>query len=472
MGKYKNKMCYPRLNKSGEIISYRFMYSGKDPNTNQHKLYTKTWKVPKGLSVKAIEKERKEFEIEFIKESEKKSNGIFVSETNLTFNEFADDWLERIRLKEDAYGSYSSAKNHLRILKEWFGNYLLKNISPILVQRFYDYICSRTYEKTCVTVKQSIKELIVSDKTKCYKIAGSCGINRLTLRIATKVGSKISMETAKAICSYFKVPMDKYFSITTEKVKYSCATNRGIKTTLVMILNSARKNMLIEHNFATNEYTNGISGTVRKKEIYNEEEAREFVRLCLQEKDLRKKSIFALYIFLGLRNGEVCGLEWKDIDLENGILNIQRNTLYFKEFGVVTKEPKTKNSKRSLAMPLQLTEILKEYKLWWEEQKIMHGDLWYNADRLFLQDSGECLHPCTPSTWLKNFELRNGLKHISPHKLRHTSITMQLLAGIPIKAVSERAGHADEHITLGIYTHFLKEEDRKAANVFDRFLSV
>lgn len=67
MGKYKNKMCYPRLNKSGEIISYRFMCSGKDPNTNQHKLYTKTWKVPKGLSVKEIEKERKEFEIEFIK---------------------------------------------------------------------------------------------------------------------------------------------------------------------------------------------------------------------------------------------------------------------------------------------------------------------------------------------------------------------------------------------------------------------
>ena len=65
-----------------------------------------------------------------------------------------------------------------------------------------------------------------------------------------------------------------------------------------MILNSARKNMLIEHNFATNEYTNGISGTVKKKEIYNEEEAREFVRLCLQEKDLRKKiHICVVYLF-------------------------------------------------------------------------------------------------------------------------------------------------------------------------------
>ena len=56
MSKYKNKMCYPRLNKKGEIISYRFYFSGKDPMTGKHKNYTKTWKVPKGLTQKEIER--------------------------------------------------------------------------------------------------------------------------------------------------------------------------------------------------------------------------------------------------------------------------------------------------------------------------------------------------------------------------------------------------------------------------------
>ena len=64
--------------------------------------------------------------------------------------------------------------------------------------------------------------------------------------------------------------------------------------------------------------------------------------------------------FLGLRNAEVCGLEWKDIDLENNLLSINRNSLYFKEFGVITKEPKTHNSKRTLTIPQSLVNILNE----------------------------------------------------------------------------------------------------------------
>ena len=165
-------------------------------------------------------------------------------------------------------------------------------------------------------------------------------------------------------------------------------------------------------------------------------------------------------------------MEWKDIDFENNLLKIQRNSLYFREFGVVTKVPKTQNSKRTVTMPYQLTEVLRDYRIWWNEQKIMHGDLWENADRLFLQDNGEPLHPCTPRLWLEKFERINGLNHVTPHALRHTSITLQILAGVPIKAVSQRAGHADEHITLSIYTHFLKEEDKRAADTFDSFMRV
>lgn len=472
MSKLKNKMCYPRFNKSGEIISYRFHYSGKDPLTGKHKQYTKTWKVPHGLSQKEIELERKKFELEFIKECEKKSEGIFIEERNVLFGEFADEWLEEIRLKEDAFSNYTSAKNHLTVIKDWFGNTLLKKISPFMIQKFYNYLCERTYRKSCAYVKKSLKEIVKQSQIPQYKVAEECGINRLTLRLASQVGNQVSIETARTVCSYFHVPLDKYFSIQEKDVKYSIATNRGIRTTLVMILNSAKKRMLIEHNYATKEYTNPLLGTTKEKTIYNEEQAKEFLRLVMQERDIRKKTIFTLYLLLGLRNAEVCGLEWKDIDFENNLLKIQRNSLYFREFGVVTKVPKTQNSKRTVTMPYQLTEVLRDYRIWWNEQKIMHGDLWENADRLFLQDNGEPLHPCTPRLWLEKFERINGLNHVTPHALRHTSITLQILAGVPIKAVSQRAGHADEHITLSIYTHFLKEEDKRAADTFDSFMRV
>ena len=347
MSKLKNKNCYARTNKKGELISYRFFYSGKETFTGKPKQYTKTWKIPKNLSSKEIELERKKVELFFIKECEEKSNGVFIQDNNILFNVFADQWLEEIKLRENSYGSYVSAKNHLRILKEYFGNFLLKNISPVLIQNFYNYLCTRTYTKETIIVKNSFKELIDKTGLKHWQLAESLGINRLTLRMVSSIGQKVSISTARTICGYFKVPLDKYFSIQTKQVKYSYATNQGIRTALVMILNSAKKRMLIEHNYATKEYTNPITGSKKEKNIYNEEESKEFIKYALKETDNRKKVVFSLYLFLGLRNAEICGLEWKDIDLTKGYLRIERNSLYFRGFGVITKEPKTKKFKEN-----------------------------------------------------------------------------------------------------------------------------
>jgi integrase len=71
---------------------------------------------------------------------------------------------------------------------------------------------------------------------------------------------------------------------------------------------------------------------------------------------------------------------------------------------------------------------------------------------------------------LFKFQFENGLAHIPPHSLRHTNITLQLLAGVPIKAVSQRVGHASENITLNIYTHLSKDDDKKAADKFNDFM--
>ena len=117
-------------------------------------------------------------------------------------------------------------------------------------------------------------------------------------------------------------------------------------------------------------------------------------------------------------------------------------------------------------------EILKEYKEWWDEQKVLHGDLWENADRLFLQECGKPINPCTPRNWLARFQLENGLFHASPHSFRNTSATLQLLAGGGIKSVSERLGHADEHITLRLYNQISKDEDRQTAQKFNDFLAI
>ena len=187
--------------------------------------------------------------------------------------------------------------------------------------------------------------------------------------------------------------------------------------------------------------------------------------------------MFSLSLLLGLRRAEICGLCWDDINFNEKTLTISRNTLYLTGFGIKTKTTKTKNSHRVLYLPETLINVLKEYKTWWDEQKNIHGDLWEFSDKewnysnwLFLQECGKPLNPHTVGQWLYKFQAKNGLKRISMHQIRHTSITLQLLAGIPLKVVSQNAGHANEEITLEIYTHSLSAQQKQAPNTFETFM--
>ena len=378
--------------------------------------------------------------------------------------------MKNFKRNEDSYSYYVQAENSLKILNQYFGKYLLKQITPLIIQKFYDYLCDRTYIKETVTVKKSINDLITLNKLNKTRTAEDCGINRLTLRLSSRVGNQVSLETARNISRYFNVPLTQYFNVERKEIKYSKATNSGIRTILVIILGEAKRQQLIEHNYASKDYTRPITGTTKQKEIFTEQESKEFVQALLKEKNLKKRTIFALLIFLGLRKAEICGLSWEDIDFNKHTLSVKHNALYYKKFGIVTKKPKTENSIRTITLPIQLVNILQEYKQWYQEQKQNYGDLWACTDFLFLQDNGNIINPCTINYWLKDFNIKNGLKPIPPHSLRHTCITMQLNAGIPIKVVSTRAGHSNEQITLGIYTHALQSQDIKAAQLYNNYL--
>ena len=292
----------------------------------------------------------------------------------------------------------------------------------------------------------------------------------MTLRIASTVGKQISKPTAQIISKHFGVPLSQYFNVEKQEVKYSKSTNTGIRTILAIILGEAKRQQLIEHNYASREYTRPLTGVTKEKEIFNEQETKEFVKAVINEPHPKKRIIFSLSIFLGLRKAEICGLCWSDIDFEHKTLTVTHNSIYFKKFGVVTKGTKTKHSNRTITIPDQLLTMLSDYKTWYDEHKFNLGDLWENTDYLFLQDNGKPMNPCTVNSWLEDFELKNGFKHIPPHSLRHTCITMQLNAGVPIKVVSTRAGHANERITLDIYTHALQSQDEQAADTYNKYL--
>lgn len=173
---------------------------------------------------------------------------------------------------------------------------------------------------------------------------------------------------------------------------------------------------------------------------------------------------------MGLRGAEITGLQWSDFDFENSSVTISRNTLYIYGFGTKTKSTKTDSSNRTLSIPENLKGVLLDYKKYWDVEKVRHGDLWENTDKLFVQNNGNDMANSTISHWLRKFQDDNNLKHVTIHGLRHTITTLMLINGVDIKTVSGRLGHKKISTTLDIYAHYVKQADEKASQVIDNIL--
>lgn len=457
------KQVYSKNNE----LSIELRCSGKDPITRRNKVYVKTFKAPPDMTKKKdIASFTAKIQLEFQEEVRKKSLGFSIAKNNIKFIDFAQQYVEDIlRYNPQAFNHYRTCQDQLRTTKKMLGSYYLSEISPIILQEFCKWLCERKYDKTVTTVKASLRETIKSKNLKLKTVAQKCGIAINTLTEALTVGHTVGENSAKKICSVLGIPMEKFFQVKKEKKPYSWSANNGVKTFIHGVLQEAVRQGLIERNYASKEFLRPVTGTKGQKIILeNKDEISQFVDCLKKEKDLRKKAAFACYLYLGLRNAEVAGLAWKNIYLEKQEIVISQNTIYAKGLGAVTKDTKSKNSMRILTMPQALTDILSEYKVWWEHEKTMTGDLWANTDKLFVQYNGKDMCGNTLAGWLKEWEKANGLKQVTPHGLRHTNITYQIMNDIDIKTVSARAGHADIQTTLNIYSHFVHEADRRAAN--------
>lgn len=206
-------------------------------------------------------------------------------------------------------------------------------------------------------------------------------------------------------------------------------------------------------------------------DFLNEDETKEML-YSLQSEPLTYRTMIMLLIYTGMRRGELFGLEWKDIDFENGYLNIVRTSQYIGNKTLITKEPKTKSSRRCMKISQSLVDLLKEYKAFQSEQRLKTGSEWHNTDRLFTQWNGLPMYPDSLTKWFSNFLKRHNLRQVTLHSLRHTNATLLIAEGTDIRTVSSRLGHSNTATTLNIYTHALKSKDSEAADVLNTVLAI
>jgi integrase len=168
----------------------------------------------------------------------------------------------------------------------------------------------------------------------------------------------------------------------------------------------------------------------------------------------------------GLRRGEALALRWRDVDVERGVLTVERSLEHVKE-AIAFKAPKN-GRVRIIAMPAFAIEELKRHKA---EQAALRLQLGLGRDLDMLTVCNPDGSPIHPLRLTKEFaRLVAGvpdLPRIRYHDLRHGFVTLQLQLGVPLKVVSEAAGHSTASFTLDRYGHVLEEMRADAAARFD-----
>jgi integrase len=167
----------------------------------------------------------------------------------------------------------------------------------------------------------------------------------------------------------------------------------------------------------------------------------------------------------GIRNGELMGLEWRDINFDDGYIFIKRVSQYTTETGIFTKEPKNKSSVRVFTVSKKLLELLIEYRKTYETE---YGNS-NPQNRLFCKKDGTPMHPDSFGDWIKKFCLRTHFRSFSPHVLRHTHISLLIANRVPITAVSKRAGHSQVSTTCNVYAHSVQATEAVTAGTIDEY---
>ena len=202
----------------------------------------------------------------------------------------------------------------------------------------------------------------------------------------------------------------------------------------------------------------------RKDEVHgNEVEAYTveevcYILKCLENEPLKWQVFLRLLIDTGIRRGECCGLQWKDVDFQANTITISGNLCYTPQKGIYLDTPKNGRT-RTVDVDPAVMALLRALR----SEQASHAISAY----VFTQENSAApMQPQTPTRYMKKLSVKYRLPDLHPHKLRHTFASIAITSGADIASVSEKLGHSDKAVTLRMYTHADQESMKRASQIF------
>ncbi|SOB84484.1 tyrosine-type recombinase/integrase [Streptomyces sp. 1331.2] len=235
------------------------------------------------------------------------------------------------------------------------------------------------------------------------------------------------------------------------------------------VLKSALEHAVREEEILRNVARNVRTGTPRPRR-FNPLTAHEARAFLASAQNHRLHALFELALRTGLRKGEVLGLRWEDLDLDDGTASIRRTLQRTGTGGLTTLPTKTISSERRIALPAACVASLHEHRDRQAREKQQAGAEWADNGLIFTRSDG---HPIEPSTLTRHFNalLRcSRLRAIRFHDLRHSTATLLLEQGVELVVIKELLGHAHIGVTATVYAHVRLRLQRDAIDLLGRAL--
>lgn len=270
--------------------------------------------------------------------------------------------------------------------------------------------------------------------------------------IAPKIGDKDVNDLTPIVLQSF---VTKLLSSGNDKTGKGLSANT-VNAIISVMQNSLRTAHLLGY---AKEYTANMIKRPklkeRKIECFTLAEQKKIESAVFESKKTKLFGI-VLCLYTGLRIGELIALQWKDIDLQKGLLTVSRSC-HDTSGGIVFDEPKTATSNRIIPLPKQLLPKLKSIKK--------------NSDSDFVVSANGM--PVSVRSYQRSFELllkKLNISHKGFHSLRHTFATRALECGMDVKTLSEILGHKNPTVTLNRYAHSLMEHKQDMMNRLGKLL--
>ena len=231
-------------------------------------------------------------------------------------------------------------------------------------------------------------------------------------------------------------------------------------------LNEAVRRGLVSRNVALVAHAPRLRSIPRVEQLsWTPDELRTFLRAAAGHRLFAAPWTAA---FTGMRRNELLGLRWDDFDEKAATISINRGLVVI-DYELHETRGKTPRSRRRIDLDPTTVSVLTESRDWQRAEQRAAGI--EAAGWMFTDGRGQPIHPHAISQAFERIARRAGVPVSRLHELRHTLGTLLIAAGVPVKVVSERLGHATPSFTIETYQHVLLGMQADAARVFEQLVA-